>query len=606
MAEARLRIGDKFDPPAEILAGGVTGVIGRRGTGKSGYVKRCLEELSRVGIPFVAFDPAGVLWGIRSSADGKSEGYPVLVIGGNNGDIPLDKDKGAALAHKVVELNISVVIDISAYGAETYRTFVTAFCNTLFQINDTLRHIVLEEAPDLVPQRLYPDQKKCYAAVERLVRVGRNKDLGVTLVSQRAATVNKDVLSQLSCLVVFGLISPQDRKALREWVEANADAAMLKEFYDGLASLKTREAWAWWPDREMFKRFRTTDMVSFHPDKSNLRRRGLVGMRPVYTDMKAVATRLAESLKIPVIDEKDLSAMNAALNAARHEAETLRKRLAAADDGAARASAANLAAALAATERETRARAVRIVATLKNARTGSVLGLGHALDTAIGEAEGMLAARPAVPPVGFVAPTRPATPGPVTWDGPANPASSRDLPSLLSEEGAKNPARTGPGQRVLKTIKRLNLLGMHRPSRDRVAVWAGYTPGTGTISTVFSRLKGGGYIGFEGAGVFLTPVGEQEAGEVEPITGVAELHATVQESVRRTKYAASWRVLDHLIKAYPAIVDRAILAEATGYTPDTGTFSTVLSRLRGMGLAERADGGEKATEILFLDSEGTR
>ncbi len=45
-------------------------------------------------------DPAGAWWGIRSSADAKGEGLPVVIFGGEHGDVPRRSPSRRALAHR--------------------------------------------------------------------------------------------------------------------------------------------------------------------------------------------------------------------------------------------------------------------------------------------------------------------------------------------------------------------------------------------------------------------------------------------------------------------------------------------------------------------------
>ncbi len=73
--------------------------------------------------------------------------------------------------------------------------------------------------------------------------MGRNRGLGVTLINQRAATVNKDVPTQLDTLLAFQNNSPRDRKALQEWVEAHSAKGDFDKFIRSLPSLPKSEGW---------------------------------------------------------------------------------------------------------------------------------------------------------------------------------------------------------------------------------------------------------------------------------------------------------------------------------------------------------------------------
>lgn len=65
-------------------------ILAQRRKGKTYTASVIAEEMVKAGIPWVALDPTGAWWGLRASADGKKEGLPVLVIGGQHGQLPLE------------------------------------------------------------------------------------------------------------------------------------------------------------------------------------------------------------------------------------------------------------------------------------------------------------------------------------------------------------------------------------------------------------------------------------------------------------------------------------------------------------------------------------
>ena len=69
---------------------------GRR-TPPKGLVELLLTSAARICV----VDPLGVWWGLRSSADGITPGFPVIVFGGRHADVPLDEGMGAALGRVV-------------------------------------------------------------------------------------------------------------------------------------------------------------------------------------------------------------------------------------------------------------------------------------------------------------------------------------------------------------------------------------------------------------------------------------------------------------------------------------------------------------------------
>lgn len=246
-------------------------VLAKRGAGKTYTSAVIAEEFAKVGVPFVVFDPIDVWWGLRLAADGKGKGLPVVVFGLEHADIQIDRDMGKKIAQEIVKHNISAVISTFGMPKVAQRHLIAEFAEELLKINNTPRHVFIEEAHEFVPQRVMGGLAKCFAAVEALVVMGRNRGIGVTLINQRAATLNKDVLTQVDTLFAFRNVAPQDRKALKEWVEAHSADDDFEAFWKSLPSLPTGEGWLWSPEfLETFERIKIRKRETFHPDREKL------------------------------------------------------------------------------------------------------------------------------------------------------------------------------------------------------------------------------------------------------------------------------------------------------------------------------------------------
>lgn len=246
-------------------------VLAKRGAGKSYASAVIAEEFFKNNIPFVVFDPIDVWWGLRLNKNGKDNGLPVVVFGLEHADILLDRDMGKRIAHAVVKENISCVISTFGMPKVGQRHLIAEFAEEILNINNTPRHIFIEEAHEFVPQRVFGGLGKTFNAVSNLVVMGRNRGLGVTLINQRAATINKDVLTQLDTLLAFRNVSPQDRKALKEWVEYHSAEGDFEKFMQSLPSLPTGEGWIWSPEfLGIFKKIKIRKRETFHPDREKL------------------------------------------------------------------------------------------------------------------------------------------------------------------------------------------------------------------------------------------------------------------------------------------------------------------------------------------------
>lgn len=247
------------------------GILAKRGAGKSYTAGVMMEEFYKLGIPFVVFDPIDIYWGLKLNKDGKSKGIPVVVFGIEHEDIKIDRNMGRRIAQSIVRHNVSCVVSTFGMPKVGQRHLMAEFAEELLNINDTPRHVFIEEAHEFVPQRVFGQLGKTFNAVSNLVVMGRNRGIGVTLINQRAATINKDVLTQIDTLLAFRNIAPQDRKALREWVEYHAAEGDFEKFMDSLPSLPTGEGWIWSPEfLGIFKKIKIRERRTFHPDREKL------------------------------------------------------------------------------------------------------------------------------------------------------------------------------------------------------------------------------------------------------------------------------------------------------------------------------------------------
>jgi hypothetical protein len=134
-----LRISPDLALPTEV-ATETLGILAKKGAGKSNAAVVLAEELHDAGVPWVAVDPKGDWWGVRSSADGTSAGLPVVVFGGKHGDVPLEPTAGALIADLVLGDDdrgyLSCVLDVSQFTISDQRRFLLDFGERLFRRKD--------------------------------------------------------------------------------------------------------------------------------------------------------------------------------------------------------------------------------------------------------------------------------------------------------------------------------------------------------------------------------------------------------------------------------------------------------------------------------------
>ena len=84
-------------------------LVAQSNKGKTYGLGDILEELCKAKRPFIATDPANNLWGLRVRPDGTPSGLPVVIIGGPNGDIPIEKDAGERVAEALLATLVLLV-----------------------------------------------------------------------------------------------------------------------------------------------------------------------------------------------------------------------------------------------------------------------------------------------------------------------------------------------------------------------------------------------------------------------------------------------------------------------------------------------------------------
>jgi hypothetical protein len=239
-----------------------TAILARKRMGKTYLASVMAEELAAAKLPFVVLDPTGAWWGLRSI-------YPVVIIGGAHGDVPLEPTSGKVIAELVVEHPGFYVIDMSLTisNADQDR-FATDFAERLYRVKEAHRFpmmLFVDEADSFAPQRPFPGQQRMLGAFEAIVRRGGIRGLGITMITQRPAVLNKNVLTQCEMLVVLQMTGPQDQAAVDDWVKRNGTKEQRDQMMHSLASLKVGEAWIWSPSwLELFKRVKIRERHTFN------------------------------------------------------------------------------------------------------------------------------------------------------------------------------------------------------------------------------------------------------------------------------------------------------------------------------------------------------
>lgn len=535
--------------------------LARRGAGKTYAAKVMAEEMLSAGYPIVVLDPLGVWWGLRSK-------YPVCILGGEHADAPLEASSGKVVADFVVSERMSVIIDVSGFGENDMRRFVGDFATQFYHANREAIHWFVDEADEFAPQQAAGGpMAKCLGAMQNIVRRGRSRGIGCTLITQRSAVLNKSVLTQTECLVAMQTTGPHDLKAIDDWIKYHGTPEEREAIMQSLTKLQQGEAWLYSPAwLKLLKKIKFRKLHSY--DSSSTPKPGEQRKAPkdlADIDLGALKSKMAETIeRAEAEDPKKLRAKIA----------ELQKQLAAKPAAAIDQSAIDRAVSKAVAERDRQLQSAikereAIIGKLKG-RMVKAAELLHVNGEAVPEA---------VPIAAVVA-----------------------VPMALAPKASPQPKKTQPTSTVAGaplTKAELAILTAFYWLRDeeatpaKVSFYSGYTQGAGSFNNALGRMRSTGLlqgwrITLEGCDFIADSVDEKPVG------------SELRERLRRKLTKAENALLDALLSIYPERATNETLAELSGYTAGAGSFNNALGRLRAIEAAvgyER-DGGVRASDIL--------
>jgi hypothetical protein len=435
---------------------------------------------------------------------------------------------------------------------------MTAFLEALYRIKArelfrTPLMLFLDEADAIAPQKPQEDQARMLGAAEDIVRRGGQRGLGCTLITQRSAVLNKNVLTQAEMIVALRTIAPQDLKAMDAWVEVHGEREQRDTLMSSLPALPQGDAWFWspgWPTADgIFQRVHVLPIETFDSGASpkagekriepkNLADVDLGALtkqmaatieKAKANDPKLLRQRIAEleravkaapakSIEKPVVDQR---AIDRAIAADRRETK---RRLA-----------------LGVRDLGTAVKSLHVAADAVKAAALAVTGVGASLqvmmdgttedsraEVQVGNREqGTGAIRPSVSTAGQSsrAPARPiVTPRPI-------------------REGLNRGK-----QRILDGLAELKAIGIPQPSRTQLSIVANLNLTGGSGSTYVGELTAAGLVEIPEQGkLAITPAGEALAA---PITD-ALTNEEVQRRALDRLNGGERRILEYLLREHP-------------------------------------------------------
>lgn len=558
-------------------------ILAKRGVGKTYTASVMVEEMLKHQLHVAVVDPIGVWWGLRSSADGKRAGLPMVIAGGEHADVPIEPTSGELLAEMIVEKRVSMVIDLSLFRKGEQHRFMTDFAETLYRRNRQAVHLVLDEADEFAPQRPMGDEARMLGAIEDLVRRGRARGIGVTMITQRPAVLNKNVLTQIEVLVAMRLTSPQDRAAIAEWIKYHADSAEAQKMLESLGSLPIGTAWFWSPGwLNLFQKVAIRRRETF--DSSSTPEVGAAAVQAstmAAVDIDWLREQLSATIKKAAADDpKVLRARIVTLERElRSKQAEMQKRLN--------------------EERVTRVEQVAVMSQAQvNELVTAAFSLIHEIEKhatiAVADIKGDLDHASNATEQGRSTSAEPIRP---QQQKSSPPAPSRPSPQhngvradtiLLDED-----AGTTKLSRAARAI--LAVLAQHPDGRTKaqVSILSGYSIKSSSFANALGELRSAG-LATRGEPIRITENGQALASDVEPLPSGEELLNYWRGKLGRAERS----IFDTVLEGYPQTLKYATISERSGYSQTSSSFANALGKLRSLQLIE-GYGEVRANDDLF-------
>jgi len=556
-----------------------TAILGTRGAGKTYTGKGVAEQLMDHGIPLLVFDCVGMWRWLKVPRRDGGRGFPVVVAGGAAPDVPLTPESAPEIVRAAIRAGITLVIDLydPNLSKADWRRIVRTCCRVLMFENRGFRHVFLEEAPEYAPQKVMDGET--YAEVEKLVRMGGNASVGVTMLTQRPQELNKAVLELCENLFVMRQRGRNAIDNIGKWLDM-LSPAKAAQVVASLTALEPGEGWLFDAANTEPQRTRGPQIMSHHPDRTKPE----LGSGLMAVEVAQFVATLQEQL--PVLQQEAAENDPKALRARIRELEQQQHgRLSerAVMDAEARGKEKGLAEGREQGRREL-ASQVSDIFRRYSEQVQQLLAGVHAMPPTVVHGPDLAKACEEIRLPSFEWKERDDDQPPARIDR----RKVSDLPPVQ--------------QRILNAVAELEQMGAATPKRELVCFLAGYSNTTSTgFAKALSALSSGGYVTYPPGGlVAITNAGAKLAQPPPKPRTPAEMQARIVQLLE----PVCGRILDPLVKVYPRSLARDEAARRAGYTNVTSTgFAKALSRLSSLGFVRYPERGKvAAAPILFLEA----
>ncbi len=196
------------------------------GGGKSWLLRRLLEQ-SHGKVQQIVIDLEGEFSTLREKYD--------YILAAKEGDTAAEPRSAALLARRLLELNVSAIIDLYELSHQERKHFVRLFLSAMINAPKSLWHpclVIVDEAHVFAPQT---GQSEAMEAVIDLTTRGRKRGYCAVLATQRLSKLHKDAVAEMNNKLIgrTGLDIDRKRAAEELGFTTKEDAISLRNLAPG-------------------------------------------------------------------------------------------------------------------------------------------------------------------------------------------------------------------------------------------------------------------------------------------------------------------------------------------------------------------------------------
>lgn len=286
-----IKIGEEANIDLQKLINSRLLVQANSGGGKSWLLRKLLEE-SHGKVQQIVLDLEGEFSTLREKHD--------YLLVGQEGDIPADIKSAGLLVRKLLELNISAIIDLYELKHHERILYVKTFLDAMINVPKRLWHpciVVVDEVHVFAPEK---GKAVSSNSIIELCTRGRKRGFCAVLATQRISKVNKDAVAECNNKLIGRTGLDIDMKRASDELGFNSKEKMLS-----LRNLSEGEFYSFGPAiSQQIKKVKIGNVKTKHPQSGG---RQIIVTPPATDKIKATLSKL---LEIPKEAEQELINLN--------------------------------------------------------------------------------------------------------------------------------------------------------------------------------------------------------------------------------------------------------------------------------------------------------